>query len=241
MGIGIVLIVYFFALSVLAAGCSLVFGLATRWYLRGTVAGRTRLVVLAAVFPFLCVAYAGAWFVAYAFINDTVFHHDPMLGDGWYTNIPNGYAIDMIDVTDQGTVHPTSGPDNGLNNPEGVSGVRRMQVSGNYIFGAEDKNWFGDLGKETASETGFFAIDTRTRAKKDFVTEDELRAYARSNGTTLALQPVVDVYRSYRMNWFEPAAGLVFVLVPGAALFWLVHRIVLLKRLASRDTTGAAA
>jgi len=175
------------------------------------------------------VIYAGAWFIAYALINDTVFHRDPMLGDGWYTPIGHGYAIDMIDVTDQGSVHPTMGPDRGLNSPDRVAGVRRMQVAGNYIFGSEDKNWFEDLGKETSNEGKFFAIDTRTHAQREFGSESELANFAKQDGITLGLKPILDVYRSYRMTWFEPVAGLVLVLVPGAAFCLLAWRIMLLK------------
>jgi len=230
MGIGIVLIFYFIGLSVAAAASSAVLVIATRWYLRKALGGRRRMMVLAGVFPFLCVAYAGAWFIGYAAINDIVFHHDPMLGDSWYTNIGDGYAISMIDVTDQGTVHPTSGPDNGLDNPQGIPGVRRLQVSGDYLLGSQDKDWFANLGNESSNETGFFAINTRTHAVQKFASEPELAAYAKQSGVTLALRPIVDVYQSYRMNWFEPVAGAVLILPPACIFAWLCSRIVLLKR-----------
>ena len=60
---------------------------------------------MARLFPFGYVAFGGVWFVVYATINGVVFHRDPGLGDGWETPMPNGYALRMIDTTDQGTVY----------------------------------------------------------------------------------------------------------------------------------------
>ncbi len=37
-------------------------------------------------------------------INETVHHRDAGLGDTWRCPLPNGYALMMIDVTDQGWV-----------------------------------------------------------------------------------------------------------------------------------------
>src|SRR5438105_12419257 len=163
VGIGIVLIVYFIALSIAAVISSGILLALTFWYLRGVQHKPKWILVLVVAFPFICEAYAGGWFIGYAGTNDIVFHHDPMLGDGWYTDIGNGYAIDMIDVTDQGTVHPTGGPDRGLNDPKGVSGVRRLQVAGPRIFGSQDLHGFEHLGQNSTEESSFFAIDTRRR------------------------------------------------------------------------------
>ena len=229
MGLAVVLVFYAIALLVAAAVCSMMLVIATRWYLRGVPHTRTAAIALW-VLPFVCVIYAAVWFAGYAVINDVVFHHDPMLGDGWYTDIPHGYAIDMIDVTDQGTVHPTTGPDRGLNNPEGISGVRRLQIAGDWILGTDDKDWFNILGRDTNAETGFFAIDTRSHAKRMFASEGELRGFAKQNGAELALKPIADVYQQYRMNWFEPVAGLILIVPPGCALIWLLSRVVRLKR-----------
>lgn len=239
MGLGIVLIFYFIALSVAATISSVALVIAAYWYLRNVPGKRASLIALG-VLPFACVVYAAVWFGGYALISDTVFHHDPMLGDGWYTDIPHGYAIDMIDVTDQGTVHPTVGPDRGLDNPQGISGVRRLQVAGDLILGSEDKGWFNDLGRESNTETGFFAIDTRTHAKEKFASEAELRAYAEQHGISLTLRPIADVYEQYRINWFDVTAGLILVLPPACLFVLLIWRLVRLKRNAHSEQSAMA-
>jgi hypothetical protein len=103
MGIGFVLIIYLVVLSVLAAVSGSLLMVATRMYMRTVSEGRAKAVRMAGLFPFACVLFAGIWFVGYAVINNIVFHRDPMVGDGWYTDIGNGYSIEMIDVTDHGS------------------------------------------------------------------------------------------------------------------------------------------
>jgi hypothetical protein len=48
-----------------------------------------------------------------------------MIGDSWYANIGNGYAIGMIDVMDQGVLYPSDGD---INGPGAIDGVRRLQI-----------------------------------------------------------------------------------------------------------------
>jgi 4-amino-4-deoxy-L-arabinose transferase-like glycosyltransferase len=230
MGIGFVLLFYLVVLSIAAGVSSLVLAAATSWYLRTASAGRGRLTTYMAVFPFACVVYAGAWFIAYAAINDIVFHHDPMIGDGWYTDIGNGYAIDMIDVTDQGVVHPVNGPEHGLNSPEGLTGVRRLQVAGTHIFGSQDVHGFEHLGQDSDEESNFFAIDMPTHHIASFHSENDLAEFAKRTGVTLKLQPIESIYRRFRMNWFEPIAGLALVLPPALAFATLGRQVFKRKR-----------
>lgn len=230
MGIAVVLILYFVVLSIAAAICSAILVVATRWYLRTVPVGRGRVTTYAALLPFACVVYAGTWFIAYAAINDVVFHHDPMIGDSWYTDIGNGYAIDMIDVTDHGIVHPIAGEGRGLNSPDGVDGVRRMQIAGTKIFGSEDKNIFQNFGSGKEEENSFFVIDTRTHAKKEFSSEAELAAFVKQGGVVLALRPIERVYADYRNNWFEVVAGIILLVVPVVGLSGLVRWVFRLKR-----------
>ena len=230
MGIAFVLIFYFVVLSIAAVICSAIMVAAIRYYLREVPNGRARIIRFAAILPFACVAFAGIWFIGYAVINDEIFHRDPMIGDGWYAPIGNGYAIDMIDVTDQGYVHPIGGDNNGLNDPGGVSGVRRMQVVGFRVFGSEDKNWFQNEGRERQEEDDFFAVDTRDRAKIEFSSEADLAAYAKQYGVMLGLRPIADVYDDYRFTWFDGVAAFLLVAVPGLIFLWLVRRIIRFKR-----------
>ena len=153
-----------------------ILGFGIKLYLRKVTAPKRPVTVSAFALPFVCVAYAALWFVLYATVNETVFHHDPGIGDGWYTNVGNGYAIDMIDVTDQGIVHPTEGDMNGLNSAGSLSGVRRLQISSPYLFGTQDKDGFKHLGQESEEEDTFFAIDSRDHSKTSLSTEAALRS-----------------------------------------------------------------
>ena len=104
MGIMVVLIFYAAALTTAACVAATVLGGATYALLKDSTLRPKRAVLASMTFPFLCVAFAGGWFVVYAFTNSTVFHRDPGVGDGWDTPLPNGYALMMIDTTDQGAV-----------------------------------------------------------------------------------------------------------------------------------------
>jgi hypothetical protein len=225
MGIAVVLFVIFGSLLVGAAIFGLILFAATSFYLRTQAGKRWRTAGMGALLPFGCVLYAGVWFLGYMTLNDKVFHHDPIIGDGWYTNIGHGYAVDMIDVTDQGTVHPTDGPSNGLNNPDGLHGVRRLQVAGKWIFGSQDTNWFQALGSAIQAEDKFFAINTSDRSHKIFDTQGDLANYARSKGVDLRLQPILDVYREQRSDWFDIVAGLVLLAGPALMLWRYIRHV----------------
>jgi succinate dehydrogenase/fumarate reductase cytochrome b subunit len=102
MGLGVVLIAYFVVLTVIALlGALGIGGLA--YLLTRKSKFWKRMVLASVLFPFLCEAFAGGWFIAYAFINYEVFKRDPMLGDTWQTPLPNGYALMMIDTTNPAT------------------------------------------------------------------------------------------------------------------------------------------
>jgi hypothetical protein len=138
-----------------------------------------------ALFPFACVLFAGIWFVGYAIVNDTVFHHDPMIGEGWYTNIGNGYAIDMIDVTDHAVLHPEGDSTSGLNGPGAIDGVRRLQIVGDQIYGTRDTKVFLNFGSGLQGEDSFFRLDTKTHVRKDFPTEAAMVTDAEQEGMSL--------------------------------------------------------
>lgn len=85
-----------------------------------------------ALLPFACVLLAGAWFIAYASINDEVLHRDPLLGDTGQTLLSNGYVLMMIDTTDPGIVyHPATQTEDGsvvsfLGESDSALGVRLL-------------------------------------------------------------------------------------------------------------------
>ncbi len=152
MGILFVLIFYAIVLSVVAAIGSAVLGTAAHFMTRRFGGRHRRVVLCAAAFPFLCVAFAGAWFIGYAVINDTVFHRDPGLGDSWYTPLPNGYGLMMIDTTDEGTVFnpETQGGWGSMGSRYDTAfGVRQLQIAGKRMFGARDSGYFGRIGQDS--------------------------------------------------------------------------------------------
>jgi hypothetical protein len=227
VGIGFVFLAYLMFLSVLAAISGGVFVAVTGWYLRTVPARRVKIALATALFPFACVLFAGIWFVGYALINDIVFHHDPMIGDGWYTNIGNGYAIDMIDVMDQGVLYPSDGD---MNGPGAIDGVRRVQIVGDQIFGTRDTKSFEHFGNELQVEDAFFSINTKSHVKKGFPTEGSLASYVEGEGIRFKLEPIGNVYDRYRIGWFDWFAGLFLVGVPAYAFWRLLRHIRLIKR-----------
>jgi hypothetical protein len=218
MGLTVVLLLYLVLLTGAAAVCSATLGGGTAWYLRSIPHRKGRFIVLAAALPFLCVLFAGIWFIGYFAISDTVFHHDPMIGDSWYTNIGNGYAIDMIDVTDQGIVHPTTGESNGLNNLNGIRGVRRLQISPPFLYIGQDSQGFQHLGSDNANEDTYLAIDMRSQTKQILKSQRDLQDFAAQHGQTLHLEPILMVYQQQRSYGFDLIAAAVLLLVPLAAL-----------------------
>lgn len=204
MGIVVVLIFYAVALTVVAAIAAAVLGALTFALTKGAGTERKRVTLAAVVFPFLCVCWAGGWFVGYALVNYEVFHRDPGLGDTWETPLPNGYALMMIDTTDQGTVYnPKTQPLQGgvMGQDDAVFGVRQLQVSGEHIFGAMDEGYFGRIGQESKVVNAYFELNTVTHSYVEFKSLAELRDRAASEGVSLNLREFQSVFGDYRTTW----------------------------------------
>lgn len=228
MSLFFVLIFYAVALSIAAAIGAVVLGGLAYLLTRRAAAGRKRAVFASALFPFTCVAFAGAWFILYAVINYTVFHRDPGLGDSWETPLPNGYALMMIDVTDEGTVYnpkTQGGGDVVVGQQDTVFGVRQLQVSGVRIFGARDSGYFGRIGQDSAAVDTWFELDTGKGAPVEFKSLDALRHHAAAEGVVLNLRSFYDVYRDYRLTWFDYTAGAILFLVPACGFALLARWI----------------
>jgi len=158
MGIVVVLIFYAIALTIAASVGAVILGSASYLLTRQLWPKSKRAVLVSILFPYLCVAFASAWFASYAFINYEVFHRDPGLGDTWETPLPNGYALMMIDTTDQGTVYDPktqTGVDSVVGR-DAVFGVRQLQISNELIFGARDDGYFGRIGQESNVVNAYF-------------------------------------------------------------------------------------
>lgn len=237
MGIAVVLIFYAVALSIAACFGSAVLGGATYMLTRHSGSRRKIATIASALFPFVCVAYAGGWFIGYAVINYTVFHRDPGLGDSWETPLPNGYALMMIDVTDEGTVYnPKTQPVNGgvMGRDDAVFGVRQLQVSNGLIFGASDSGYFGRIGQDSDSVDTYFELNTAKKTHTEFKSLDELRRRAASEGVVLRLRPFASVFEDFRWTWFDYFAGSILLLLPAIGFFllafwvWRIRRHILL-------------
>lgn len=232
MGIGIVLLVWAVAGLIVAGVGSLMFGAVATYFTRDVARDRRKAVIAAAAFPFVCLGWAGAVFVFQAFINGEVLHRDPGLGDSWECPLPNGFAIMMIDVTDQGCVYnpKTQAGNGGVGEQEdAVFGVRDLQVAGRYILGGADSRSFQHFGGKVEVDS-YFLLDTGTGKRQTFSTFEELRTTAGQKGIQLALQPIADVYSKYRFTYFDVFVGLLLCLPP-LLLAWLIVRwIVRLRR-----------
>jgi len=226
MGIVVVLIFYAIAMTIAASIGAVTLGVVVRALTKPTVAGRKRVVAVSVIFPFACVVWAGLWFVAYAVINDLVFDRDPGLGDSWQTPLPNGYALMMIDTTDQGTIYnPKTQGGNGSvsSRDDAVFGVRQMQVSRNLIFGARDENYFQRIGQESKVVDAYFEVDTVKRIHREFKSLDELQKRASDEGVALQLRPFESVFGDYRTTWFDYTAGALLLLAPLLGFLALVR------------------
>jgi len=226
VGIGLVLLLYAIVLGVLAmVGSAILVAIAT-WVTRPARNRRKMAIIASAAFPFGCVAFAGVWFILYAVINYAVFHRDPGLGDTWETPMPNGYALMMIDVTDEGTVYnpkTQGGYDSVVSGQDTEFGVRQLQVSGTRIFGARDSGYFGRIGQNSSAVDTYFELNTDQGMPIEFKTIDELSRHAAAEGVTLKLRDFASVFRDYRTTWFDYFAGLVLLFSPIVAFLFLVR------------------
>ncbi len=226
MGIIVVLIFYAIALTILASIAAVVLGMLASFAAKKTPHQRRRAIAVSALFPFACVVFAGCWFVAYATMNGLVRHRDPGLGDGWETPLPNGYALMMIDTTDQGTIYnPKTQPGGGTitSREDAVFGVRQLQIAGPLAFGARDSGYFERIGQNSTAVDTFFELNTKQNKVDDFKTLSDLQHRATAQGVALRLRPFASVFSDYRYSWFDYVAILILLLGPLASLTVLIR------------------
>ena len=240
MGLVFVLFLWAGVGCALAAAGSATLGLITYLLTRRLHLGRRRAIIAAVLLPPGCLAWAGVVFVFQAAVNEGLLHRDLGAGDTWHAPLPNGYQIQMIDVTDQGWVYnPKSHPDSIIvERQDAVSGVRELQVAGRYILGGTDSKAFEHLGDGEGRVDGYFVLDTELGKRTEFPSYEALREKALQLGIDPQLKPIYDVYSRYRFTWFDVFAGLLFVLPPIAGLLVLGGWIVRLRR--RRETAALA-
>jgi hypothetical protein len=216
MGLGIVLIFWAVTGIIFAGiGSAVAIGLTIFWT-KGVDGGRRRIIIAAGIFPFLCLGWTGAVFIFQAIVNEFILHRDLGLGDSSKCPLPNGYAILMIDVSDQGTVYNPKtqlSSDSVANQADAVPCVRQLQIVGQYIFLEGDSKYFDHFEQDTNQINFYILIDTKTGKRTNFPSGDALENAARKLGIQPKLEPIWNIYSRYRWTWFD-GLSLALLLVP---------------------------
>ena len=232
MGIGFVLVIWAVIGAFLAGVGTLILGGLTSFLTRGAEEGRRRVILVARVFPFACLGWAALMFIFQAFVNGALLHRDPGLGDSWNCPLPNGYAITMIDVTDQGWVYNprTQSGDLIAGKEDAVGGVRILQVAGKYILGGSDTHASSKREQESNDVDEYFLLDTQTGKRTDFASYDAMHNAASHLGIQTKLERIDAVYSRYRFTWFDVLVGFLLCIPPLSYALLLTRRIVKMRR-----------
>jgi hypothetical protein len=233
MGIGFVLLFWAVFGMFFGGVVALIFG-GVAWWLTPKNARQRKLVLItSALFPFVCLAWAGGVFVFQAIVNGEVLHRDPGLGDVWMTPLPNGYAIEFIDVTDYGWVYnpKTQGTDDAIGEQrDAIAGVRTLQVAGHYILGGAGP-LRDDTPNSTSDVTSYFLMDTEAGNRTDMNTYDQLNSAATQLGVKPQLEPIYTIYRRYRFTWFDALSAVLLLVPPALAGLALTRWILRIRRI----------
>lgn len=200
---------------------------------------RKRALRYATILPFGCLFWAAAIFMFQGVINTTYFHRDIGLGDSFYTPLPNGYAILMIDVGDRGTIYnpkTQARPGTVAEQADTIPGVRRLQIAGPEILGGIDSRYAQNPDEDAPAVDRYFILDTRNGTRTDFPTRSALRKAALDRGIRLKLKPIFSVYRHYRVTWFDILAVCLMALPPILAVVLFLGHLARLR--GARDATG---
>jgi hypothetical protein len=209
MGLIYVLMIWAVILASIAAA---LFGGAAALFTRGIKEGRRRTIVIACLFPFICLGWCACVFLFQAVVNEGFLGRDMVLGtDNWHCPLPNGYMILMFDVKDHGLVYKLN------------SGLNSVGERG-------DSEAFHHMGQDNHSVDRYFLLDTRTRKPVTFDSLEALRARAGELSIRLDLQPISRVYWKYRFTWFDILVGLLFCMAPIGGTVLLVLQIKRLRR-----------
>jgi hypothetical protein len=227
MGIGVVLIIWAVVGFALASLGSVVMMAAAKFLTRRAAFHRHAFVLAVGIFPFVGLGWAGVVFVFQAVVNEGFLHRDAGAGDSWTCPLPNGYTLSFIDTMDQGWIYDpkTQMHDDAIDSQQdAISGVRLLQVSGQYILGGATSE---EIPSEHAAIDHYFLIDGRIRTRRDFGSLESLKSDAVQKGLKLDLQPVDEVYRRYRFTWFDAFAAFLFcaplAVYAGLLLWWLIR------------------
>ena len=234
MGIGIVLIFWGVVGLIGATIGSAILPRIASYFTQGAVQRSRRLIWAIRLFPFACLVWAGGVFIFYAVVNEMAFHRDPGIGDGWTCPLPNGYAIEMIDVTDRGFVYnPRTQKINGavVASNDALADVCILQLAGRYILGGAPCQTDEDPGPEGHGKVlSYFMLDTATGTHADFPTFDALRAAVAPMKVQVHLEPIDVVYGRYRFTWFDAVAAALMFGVSLLCAWMLLRRILRIRK-----------
>lgn len=153
--------------------------------------------------------------------------------------LPNGYALLMIDTTDQGWVYnPKTQPDGVGEQADAVAGVRVVQVAGPYILGGSDTRPFDQSESGSDQVNSYFLLDTQIGQHTNYPSYEGLRGRARELGIVLHLEPIDTVYGRYRFTWFDDFVGLLAFLPPLVGAVFLIRWIIRVRK--TRDILNPA-
>lgn len=233
MGIGFVLIFWAFVGVVVCVVGGAIFGSAATFLTRGVRPSSGRVVRAASLFPVVCLGWAATIFVVQGVMNETLFDRDFGIGDTWRCPLPNGYALMMIDVTDQGWVYnPKTEGSNGIvgEREDSIPGVRLLQVSGQYILGGFDSSFPGNLGSNDSKVDSYFLLDTSRGKRTEFSTFEALRGAATQVGIQPSLETIDVIYSRFRFTWFDVVVWLLIFAPPLMGTLFLVRWIIRLRK-----------
>jgi len=228
MGIGVVLIIWAVVGFALASLGSVVMMAAAKFLIRRSAAHGHAFVLAVGIFPFAFLGWAGTVFVLQAVVNEVFLHRDAGAGDSWKCPLPNGYSLSFVDTMDQGFLYdPKTQRDSDatVSQEDTVSGVRLLQVSGQFILGGATSD---EISSDHASIDHYFLIDGESRRRHDFNNIDELKVDAAHRGVQVKLESVDRVYSQYRFTLFDVFAAFLFgapLLVYGCVLLWWLVRL----------------
>ena len=199
---------------------------------RGAQHGRKSLILAASLFPLVCLGWAAAVFAFQAVINESILHRDAGLGDTWTCPLPNGYALLMIDTTDQGFVYnPKTQPEGGVGEQkDAIAGVRLLQVAGRYILGGSDSHPFERSENNDQKVDSYFLLDTKIGEHTTFPSYEALSGQAQELGIVLNLERIDTVYRQYRFTSFDVFVGVLFCVPPLVVGLLLSRWVVRMRR-----------
>jgi hypothetical protein len=235
MGLGIVLIFWAIVGCTASVIGAFVLHRIAKHFIRGKSQESHRLRATVTLFPFCCLAWAGCMFAAYAVTNAAVFDRDPGIGDGWYSPLPNGYTVEMIDVTDHGFLYRSKTQD--INSKEAIGDVCLLQLTGRYMMGAAAcRGGYASDPQAPNAVRSFFLVDTQTGSRSTFNTYGALSDAASQMKVRLNLEPIVDIYDRFRFTWFDGAAVILMLGVPLYSAWLLLKRGIRIRNVDSGVT-----